>query len=71
MVTMAKYDKLHKGMNYEEVCEILGSPGELISSETAQIEPGIVTFAIQTIAGRFSTCSMPSFPMQLRTTPSR
>ena len=48
MITQAHYDKLHKGMEYEEVCELLGSPGELISSETAQIEPGITAFAMQT-----------------------
>lgn len=48
MITAAEFNKLHKGMSYEEVRGILGGPGELISSETAQIEPGLKVFAIQT-----------------------
>ena len=35
------YDTLHEGMSIEEVLEVMGSEGELLSRETAQIEPGI------------------------------
>ena len=41
------FDTLAKGQCYDEVCAVLGEPTTLISSETAQIEPGIVGGAVQ------------------------
>ena len=35
------FDALQEGMTYEEVLEVMGECGELISQESAQIEPGI------------------------------
>ncbi len=40
-VTLAQFDALHEGMTYDEAVEAMGSDGTLISSEAAQIEPGI------------------------------
>ena len=48
MITLAQFESLEKDMDYEEVCEILGGPGELLSSESAQIEPGIQVLAVVT-----------------------
>lgn len=48
MITQSQFNKVHKGMSYQEVCDILGGPGELLSSETAQIEPGITALAMVT-----------------------
>jgi Cu/Ag efflux pump CusA len=40
-VTRDQFDALQEGMTHDEAVEIMGSDGELISSEAAQIEPGI------------------------------
>lgn len=39
--TRTQFDTLQEGMTYDEAEEVMGSEGELISSEAAQIEPGI------------------------------
>jgi hypothetical protein len=48
MITLAQFESLERGMDYEEVCAVLGGGGELISSESAQIEPGIAVLSVQT-----------------------
>jgi len=40
-LTLSQFEALHEGMTLDEAVEIMGSDGELISSEAAQIEPGI------------------------------
>lgn len=47
-ISAANYDRLASGMMYDEVTAILGSPGVLVSSHKAQIEPGIVVDAMET-----------------------
>lgn len=42
------FDKLAKGMSYEEVVEQLGAEGELISDHTAQVEPGFTIGSMNT-----------------------
>jgi hypothetical protein len=41
MTTLIQYGELESGMSYEEACGVLGEEGVLISSEAAQLEPGI------------------------------
>ena len=43
------FEKLTKGMSYEEVVELLGDEGELMSGHTAQIEPGIIFGSMTTV----------------------
>jgi hypothetical protein len=40
-INASSYDSLQKGMSYEQVAKTLGSRGTLVSSNTAQMEPGI------------------------------
>ena len=42
------FNKLTKGMTYEEVVERLGCEGELLSDHTAQIEPGFTIGSMTT-----------------------
>ena len=42
------FEKLTKGMTYEEVVEQLGTEGELFSDHTAQIEPGFIVGSLTT-----------------------
>jgi hypothetical protein len=48
MITLSQFKSLEKRMDYEEVCAILSGAGELIPSESAQIEPGIQVLAVVT-----------------------
>jgi len=48
MITLQQFDALERGMSYKQACQILGEEGALISSESAQIEPGIQVMALQT-----------------------
>jgi len=48
MITLNHFDALQRGTSYEQACKILGEEGALISSETAQIEPGITVMALLT-----------------------
>ena len=48
MITLSQFESLEKKMDYEEVCAILGGAGELISSESAQIEPGLQVLSVVT-----------------------
>lgn len=48
MITLAQFEALEKDMDYEEVCTVLGGGGELLSSENAQIEPGIQVMSVVT-----------------------
>ena len=41
MITSDQFESLERDMSYDEACEVLGQQGTLISSEVAQIEPGI------------------------------
>ena len=47
MPNTAQFNKLLQGQTFEEVCKILGDPTTLLSSETAQMEPGIPLNALQ------------------------
>ncbi len=42
------FEKLSKGMTYEEVVEQLGAEGELLSDHTAQLEPGFTIGSMTT-----------------------
>ena len=48
MITLEQFDCLKRGITYEQAREFLGEEGTLISSETAQIEPGIQLMGLQT-----------------------
>lgn len=48
MVSLARFTSLERNMSYEDVRGIFGEPGSLISSETAQIEPGLTVDSILT-----------------------
>ena len=48
MVTLTQFSALQRDMSYEKVCEHFGETGTLISSETAQIEPGLTFDSILT-----------------------
>ena len=44
----ADYDRLAPGMNYDEVAEILGGDGLLLSTNVAQLEPGFQVSSMTT-----------------------
>lgn len=48
MIDQSIFDNLSAGQSFEEVCQILGYPNSLISSETAQLEPGITINPLKT-----------------------
>ena len=47
MPDTSQFEHLSSGQSFEEVCQILGDPTTLLSSETAQIEPGIPLNALK------------------------
>ena len=47
-LSLAKFDQIQAGMSFEEVVELLGGEGALLSSSTAQLEPGITVAPLVT-----------------------
>ena len=47
-INTSTYDSIQKGMTYEQVTKILGSPGRLVSAHSAQLEPGFYCCTMKT-----------------------
>ncbi|MCL4216147.1 MAG: hypothetical protein KJ052_03965 [Candidatus Hydrogenedentes bacterium] len=47
-LSRAKFDQIQAGLTVEDVAELLGGEGALLSSSTAQLEPGITVAPLVT-----------------------